>query len=135
KTLTAQGLLQQIENDPRPVFEICNNHEGLYGILLGFGRVNSLLFHRWDELEKSVAKTVPPFIPKITPSSEFDDIDAELRWFHDFFLGIWDYYSVNYNPFIRLLLLGPLGFRATDSAETRTLAKKYERAHDAISTI
>ena len=50
KNLTGESLLNQVEKSSNHLFQIIKKDEALYGILLGYGRSNSLLFQRYAEI-------------------------------------------------------------------------------------
>lgn len=55
--ITGEVLLSKMVRE-KDVLRCLNHHEGLFGILLGYGKNNAFLFHRRKELHK---KTIIPF--------------------------------------------------------------------------
>jgi hypothetical protein len=48
-TTTPDKLLEELESNDRKIQEVLKHHEGLFGILLGFGRNNAMAFQKRDE--------------------------------------------------------------------------------------
>jgi hypothetical protein len=49
-TISAESLLSQFEDENSDVFDILHHHQGLLGILLGFGKHNAMLFQQRGDL-------------------------------------------------------------------------------------
>jgi hypothetical protein len=138
--MTARKLLHAIASSDQPIFSVLNFDTALLGILLGFGRENSLLFQRYARVAPKapflLTQTPSPlalvaqkplrpklfFIPKeICPGPNFISIEEEFGWLQAHFNTSaskredWRFYN-----FIK-----PCGFRARESAETTQLIKKY----------
>lgn len=56
--ISAEDLLRQIERNQSSLFDILHNNQGLIGILLGFGKYNSMLFQKREELLQSLGKNL-----------------------------------------------------------------------------
>lgn len=54
KDIDSKKILNQIEQENSDICEILHQHDCLLGILLGFGKHNSLLFERRENLEKKL---------------------------------------------------------------------------------
>ncbi len=54
RDVTAEQLLMELCMQETTVEEVLHNHEGLKGILLGYGVRNALLYHRREEISESV---------------------------------------------------------------------------------
>lgn len=52
--LTAAHLLDRIVHEKTDLLEILHNHQGLLGILLGFGRYNSMLFYEKEKIQNEL---------------------------------------------------------------------------------
>lgn len=79
--ITAGELLRQFQLDNTNVFEILHNHEGLLGILLGFGRHNATLFQKREELIDALGKDLRE--PKLV-QEEIKAHDSNLQFLHEY---------------------------------------------------
>ena len=142
RNFSSKKLLEEIETSERPLFEIIKNNETILGILLGFGRKNALLFSRMEEIALSSVNTFPIPFPSVYFScfrqnrrlsiapkqlnalSPFKTIDQEKAWLDTHFnQGSFSPKDVSF-----LDLVFPVGFRVTDSRETKKLVSKYKKA-------
>jgi hypothetical protein len=57
-TVTPERLLFKIECPETTIQDVLQGHEGLFGILLGFGRESSLAFHQKGEVLKNIQYTL-----------------------------------------------------------------------------
>jgi hypothetical protein len=87
-----KSLLDEILLNERSLWDIIDNNDALYGILLGYGKKNSLAFKRRRELGQVFdpycqdLQKLPPFCPK--PSEKFHSSEEEYNYFkreHCFF--------------------------------------------------
>jgi hypothetical protein len=54
RAVDAQVFLNQLENEENNLFDMLQQHDGLLGIVLGFGKQNSVNFQRYVELENAL---------------------------------------------------------------------------------
>ncbi len=81
--VSAEGLLEEIEHSSLDLKAILYEDEALYGIVLGYGRHNALLFKRYFELFSSVDRVQAsdyPFSPKIPRRKNFFSLQEELKY-------------------------------------------------------
>lgn len=107
--ITEEKVLSKILSDRYSLKQAVNNHEGLFGILLGFGTNNSLLFHEKQKLlkEKSL------FIDSSLSKDRLSEINKVLKPSHSLFNWI--------------TVVQPVRFLADkNSIETKLLLKKYD---------
>lgn len=142
--VTPQNIFDDCVRSTDLFKDVLHNHDGLLGILLGYGSHNAQLFHRKSEIEDAMytqeslvpdhknlgAKSLENFCGKVlTPSHGFTTIDEEynfinsrLRSFHNSKLN-------DFNPF----LLRMPGFAADDSSpETLKLKREYKNQYKKI---
>lgn len=109
----------------RSLWDILHNNEALYGVLLGYGKENSLAFKRRWELAQVFnrycqnSQKAPPFYPQ--PSKGFQSSEEEYRYFETercFF----DIHPSSLSPLI------PPYFMVIKSheRETKLLAEEYK---------
>ncbi|MGL5263228.1 MAG: hypothetical protein ACRDAI_01410 [Candidatus Rhabdochlamydia sp.] len=132
KKITPKELLDEVILNQRSLWDILNN-DALYGILLGYGKENSLAFQRRLDLGRVFTsdsrKPHPPipFYPK--PSKEFQSAEEEFLYFekqHDFF----DIRESRLSP------LCPLTFMTMKNDEkTKELTKEYKETFKQIIAI
>lgn len=133
KSCTAQKLLSEMETSSRSFLEILNYHEGLFGILLGYGPHNSFFFHQRSEYLKQLDQPVsPPFLEKPLPfiakgtASKSETKKMIYEMMQPF--TIW-----NRDAAHTLFFLKPPQFAVLESKETARLVKQYKKAHEEIS--
>lgn len=125
--ITPEVLLAKVAQKKQSLFEAVGCDQGLYGILLGYGRANALAFKRYHDLGKSVH---PHFfgasqlfsLKRIKPSKEFHSLEEEYAYLED------ELTTVNLQT-----PLSPICFPAFRALKTdeegRNLQKKYGLAH------
>lgn len=149
-TVTSEKLLNELETSQRNIVEILDNHLGLLGILLGYGRENSLLYARRDKIRSfcceeiylrrptirdprlflSIADEFTPIQPE--PSFGFNTIEDEQKWFRENFAMSATPQRSEINPFDFII---PVGFRAKPGAETDALMRKYKKSKEAVTAL
>lgn len=116
--LTEDKLLNRIMSDEFSLKESLNNHEGLLGILLGYGTSNAMLFQKKQNAMKQKDRVLSPEFSKATSSK----ISRDLLPVNNFF----GWFSV----------IQPVRFMAKiDHPETQKLIKKYAKDNSTISQI
>lgn len=78
--LSSDTLLEEMKNEDLDMLHLLHNHEGLLGILLGFGRDNSLTFQKREELLDSLGKNLKK--PELI-QEEIKYLDENLQPFHE----------------------------------------------------
>lgn len=87
KKISPKELLDEVILNQRSLWDILNSNEALYGIILGYGKDNSLAFKRKMELGQVFrpdcqnSQKKPPFSPK--PSKGFQSAEEEYRYLED----------------------------------------------------
>lgn len=124
--ITPSALLDQMTKAKMDLFDVLRRDEGLYGLLLGYGRTNALAFKRYLELAQSVdpyfrEMTSPFTLQSIKPSFPFHSLEEEYASFQKqlSFFGL----DFPLSPFT------PPQFKALASDETSALKEKYLKAH------
>jgi hypothetical protein len=110
--VTADSLLEQMKDEDKKVYDILNGHEALMGILLGFGRHNSLCFEDLDEMESSnnYLMHTKEFI------SKREKLNKQLKCFR------------GQEKLSNIERHGQIGFRADHNhPETKELKEKYNK--------
>ena len=105
KKIDPKALLDEVILNQKSLWDILKGNQALYGIILGYGKKNSLAFkRRWElgqvfSFKYQNALSTPPFYPR--PSKGFSSSEEEYRYFeeqHGFLI---------YEP-VPFLLLPPL---------------------------
>ena len=126
ENFTASAFLQELQEEKRPVLEIIHHHEGILGILLGYGRHNSLLFQRKADI---LGRCWAYEHNEHQANDLSKDIEEELHYL-DSRLGSFS----NENDYNSLIPIPPLGFAADkEHPETKNLAKKYRSIREKIN--
>lgn len=134
KKIDPKELLDEVILNQTSLWHILKGNQALYGIILGYGKKNSLAFKRRWELGQVFSSSHqnslshPPFYPR--PSKEFFSSEEEYRYFeeqHDFF-------DIRTSP---LSPLNPPRFMIMKDIDTETelLAKKYKETFKQIIEI
>lgn len=109
--ISPQDMLKKIESREMTFIDSINDHQGLWGLLLGYGKHNSMLYNQRER-------------------SYFDCLalsDAALKHSSIKLESCGDYH---YSP----LIIGSVYFAGdTDDSETRTLQEKYRELRGKIS--
>ncbi len=82
---TVEQLFNRITGRKEYIYDIVKGHQALYGILLGFGKNNSWLFHKKDTIYKKLNAFTPPQIRDDSLQKEFDEIQKNTAGFNDVF--------------------------------------------------
>ena len=129
---TATAFLQELQEEKRTVLEIIHHHEGILGILLGYGRHNSLLFQRRADILGRCWAYERSKYQENDPAKDFRDqlsIEKELNYLNNR-LGNFS----NESDYGSLIPISPLGFAAdNEHSETKNLAKKYRSIREKIN--
>jgi hypothetical protein len=130
KYVTPQQILVDCLQSQDLLKDVLQNHEGLIGILLGFGRNNAQLFFRRSQLSNDVASQKFSITKHaLSPSKGFATLDEEKS---DIYarIGLFNESEVSdFNP----LQLSLPGFVAdNNSAETKQLRTGYTRQYKQI---
>lgn len=115
KDLTEEKLLNRIIAEDFSLKESLNNHEGLLGILLGYGTHNSMLFQEKKDFLNFRNKIISPEIIKngLPENKKLSPTNKSFGW-------------VN--------IVQPLSFMAkNDHPETKKLIKKYSKTNSKAS--
>ena len=133
KALGSKVTSKQVYEDclkSRDLFQdVLKNHEGLIGILLGYGRTNAELFYRKLQItnttssrEFTISKNLIPSNGFATIDEEYKDIDSRLSFFND----------LSANDFNPISLPLP-GFLADNSSnETKKIKSEYTKQYKKI---
>lgn len=123
-SLSAPNLLTQLVFGKTSLFETLHHHEGLLGILLGFGRYNSLLFQQRENLLKALAQVHLLNIQKVHFIQEkLHLIDNKLQSLRE------------HDPFI-ISSINRVCFAANPyHPETQIIKLKYDSLNKLINTI
>lgn len=119
-------LLDEVILNQKSLWDILKGNQALYGIILGYGKRNSLAFKRRWELGHVFSYAIqnsqntPPFCPR--PSKGFSSSEAEYRYFEDQH----SFFDIQTSP---LSPLNPPCFMIMkdNDTETKLLAKKYKK--------
>lgn len=119
-------FLESISQSKASLFEALRRDEGLYGILLGYGRENALAFKR----KLLLAKLFDSYYKQkdgdfsliyLTPSEKFSSLEEEYEWYEKNLVPL-DFQS-------KLTPITPAVFMAfKNSEETKFLKEKYRKA-------
>lgn len=113
-----QEFLQKLEEPNASLFQLIHEHEGLYGICLGYGKTNAYLYHRRAELNIYTSQAVFS-LSKSTPSSGFSSLDDEIHFLRDELTG------VEHNSMLSPVRL-PQFVGIRNHPETKRLRKNYK---------
>lgn len=126
KNLTPEILLQKLEEPKAVLLDLINHHEGLYGILLGYGRTNALLFHRRHEL--NIYAEQPTFsLSTAIPSKGFASLADEIAFLTNNMNPVEKQRSILYS----IALPQFMGIR--ENNETKSLMQKYRKIRSHIN--
>lgn len=125
--VTPTSLLTKISEAKTSLFEILRYDEGLYGILLGYGKANALAFKRNLELARIVdplfREIAFPFtLQLIKPSSHFHSLDEE-------YVAFQEQLSFSDLHFPLSTFVPPSFEILKDDDETALLKQRYRKAH------
>ncbi len=126
---TVEQLFDRITAGKDHLYNILNGHQALFGILLGFGRSNSWLFHKKDTIYKKLNAFTQPQKRDDSLQKILDEIQKNTTGFND--VSDERKYILK-NP--QLLLLP--GFMVDpNSLETRQLREMYEKDRQYMKSI
>ncbi|PWU14973.1 MAG: hypothetical protein C5B45_03530 [Chlamydiae bacterium] len=126
KKLDPKELLDEVIFNQRSLWDILKGNQALYGIVLGYGKKNSLAFkRRWElgqvfSFNHQNALSNPLYYPR--PSKRFSSSEEEYRYFeeqHDFF-------DIRTSPLSPLIPPCFMIMKDID-IETKLLEKKYKK--------
>jgi len=82
KEITAHALIQKYMKEKENFYTVLDDHDGLLGILLGYGRKNAFLFNRRNQIDHRF--WVPHFFSLTDrskkPSENFQTVEQEALW-------------------------------------------------------
>ena len=116
--ITPEEFLKKLEEPNASLFALIHQHEGLYGIFLGYGKINAYLYHRRAELNIFNQQAVFSF-SKSVPSKGFSSLDEEIHFLKEKIEG------VENNSRLSLVKL-PQFVGIKNHPETIQLRKKYQ---------
>lgn len=130
---TPIAFLDEVLKEKRPLLEIIHHHEGILGILLGYGRHNALLFQQkadilgrcwgYGEVIKQGGVTYSTTLDLDSKVKELEYLDNKLGFFSQ------------ENEYSELVPVAPLGFGADyGHPETKILKEKYTVLRKQINT-
>lgn len=132
KNVTASSLLCSYENSDLPLFTLLKKHHALLGILLGYGRENSWLFHFRDRVYEDYDHFTLVVNPP--PSPGFNSIIEERNYYKNTLAGAFK--EQNHRKPYKFLYL-PMFIVNLQSQETKKLQEKYleqrKQIHDVYS--
>ena len=128
--ITPQKVLESCLNCKDLFTDALHNHDGLFGILLGYGTHNAELFHRRFEIKRNPQRSQFSLTKKpLKPSEGFSTIEEEYNTICQKLTSFDNYVIYDFNP---LLLVLP-GFVADHShPETQKLRKEYLKQYKTI---
>jgi hypothetical protein len=133
KKITPKELLDEVIHNQRSLWDILNN-DALYGILLGYGKENSLAFKRRLDLgqvfESAFRKphpSPPPFCPK--PSKGFQSAEEEFLYFEKQHCS----FDIQQSPLSPLV--PPAFMTMKNDEKTKELTKEYKETFKQIVAI
>lgn len=128
--ITPESLFTQLTemNEIHDLFDVIDNHAALFGILLGYGRENSWLFHQKSMLFRKMNQFKPPLKQDSSLEEKFAEIDRKGEPFND--IPREGKYILQ-SPLIPL----PQFMAVPTSLETKKLKKKYKREREEIKKI
>jgi hypothetical protein len=132
-TYEEKKLFDEICSGKQDIMQTLHHHEGLFGILLGFGKDNSFLYHRRNELLRQICSfPKPPFQRKKlhVHGKHFHNEDEEV----EYLLHMLSSPGYTVQRFCIPQFLRPVCFAAKNSKETRLLVEQYEKAQSHISS-
>lgn len=70
--MTTEALLDELAKEKQSLYQLLNDHSGLLGIILGYGKHNAWLFYQREQIESQIDTC--QFLPK-----RFDLMESELN--------------------------------------------------------
>ncbi|HEV3270109.1 MAG TPA: hypothetical protein VGZ69_05625 [Candidatus Rhabdochlamydia sp.] len=125
KEIDPKELLDEVILNQKSLWDILKNNQALYGIILGYGKRNSLAFkRRWElgqvfSFNSQSSQNTPPFCPR--PSKGFSSSEEEYCYIEDQHC----FFDIQTSP---LSPLNPPCFMIIkdNDVETELLKKKYK---------
>lgn len=116
KEVSAEKMLAELEKGQTRLCDLLGRHEGLLGIVLGYGRENALLYQR--RMELNIHNPWPQFsLSKITPKKGHQTLEEEIAFLRD--LDV-----VEEHHMLRPIEL-PAFFGIKESTESKELIEQY----------
>lgn len=123
--INSKKILIQIEKENSDIWEILQHHHSLLGILLGFGKHNSVLFQKRESLENKIKH-----LDFLQSYKDIQVIKKRIDYLYDTLQLRNDYYHTD------LAMRNSIGFVADrDHPESKFLEKKYRELGTKISDI
>ncbi|MGL4539987.1 MAG: hypothetical protein ACRCU0_03320 [Candidatus Rhabdochlamydia sp.] len=133
KKITPKELLNEVTLNQRSLWNILNN-EALYGILLGYGKENSLAFKRrldlgqvFNSAFRKPHPSPPPFCPK--PSKGFQSAEEEFLYLEKQCCS----FDIQQSPLSPLM--PPTFMTMKNDEKTKELTKEYKETFKQIIAI
>jgi len=127
--ISNKKLLRQMIDEKDVWISTLHEHEGLLGILLGYGKHNAWMFHRRNELHRALHQ-FSLSSTQLQPSMGFVSIEEELKTIND---TLQLFANKQSSPLIFLRL--PTFMADAEASETKKLKKKYIRQRKRIADI
>jgi hypothetical protein len=125
KDIDSEKILNQIEQENSDICEILHQHDCLLGILLGFGKHNSILFEKRENLEKKLN-----CLNFVQSYQEMQSVKNQIDKLWDILKLRNDYYTSD------LAMRNSIAFVADrDHPESKILEAKYKEQEVKISGI
>ncbi len=126
KTTVEQLFTQVTQNDH--LSDVIKNHEGLLGILLGYGRNNAWLFHEYRNLFNKLNRFEPPMKRDASFEERFNELDQKT----DFS----SYDPHEYKYILKSPRIPLPHFRVDpNSAETKKLKEQYGKEREEMKKL
>ncbi len=130
KNVTPQQILADCLHSNNLLKDVLQNHEGLVGILLGFGRNNAHLFFRRSQLHNDeVSQKFSITNRTLSPSNGFTTLDDEMNDINARFASFEVSEVDDFNP---ILLSLPRFVADNHSPETKRLKAAYSKQYTKI---
>jgi len=127
--ISSKKLLRQMIDEKDVMGSTLHEHEGLLGILLGYGKHNAWMFHRRNELHRALHQFSLSSI-RLHPSMGFASIEEELKTIED---ALQLFTNKQSSPLVFLRL--PTFMADAEASETKKLKKKYIKQRKHIADI
>jgi hypothetical protein len=125
--VTGQELLAKLENHETDLFNLLQCHEGLYGILLGYGKKNAFLFQR--RMDLNIYNPHPQFsLSSGVCGKEYCSLQEEISFLRD------DLQVVAQNDLLSPIDL-PIFLGVRESEESVALINQYHAVRKQLNTI
>ncbi|GEM_PF-2934333 len=126
REVTGKKLIEQLECDEGELFDLLDRHEGLYGIVLGYGVENAFLFQR--RMDLNIYNPNPSFsLSKAVCGKGFKSLEEEMCFLKDLWVVCEE---EKLCPVVLPVFLG-----IKDSEESRALIKQYREVRKELTQI